>query len=179
MSLPEKKVNDNFACNRFAMLRFITILYCILCNIEGNAQIGGVVIDMETRKPLRDVKVYMNTQKSTVTNWAGRFDTDGNFGSATFTHGNYVPRVMKREEMRDTIYLLPKMNELAEVIVYGKKPGPKFNYSGMTKTDAQLANYQGGGFNILGLAAMAVDALVKDKHKMTKQQKVKKILDNY
>ena len=82
---------------------------------------------------------------------------------------------MRRDEIRDTVFLLPNGRSLAEVVVYAKKPGPKFNYSGMTATDRKLiANQEmAKGFNPLGFIPL------KDKHKMSKKEKLKQQLDNY
>lgn len=161
------------------MNRIITILYGLIWSIGCNAQVTGIVIDLETRKPVSNVHLYLDTNMNVVADWAGRFHTDAKFKSATISHFKYVARKMKREEMRDTIYLLPKMNTLSEVVVYGRNPGPKFKYNNMTSIDRQLANYKGGGFNILGLAALAINALVKDKHKMSKRDRTKMAIENY
>lgn len=163
------------------MRKIYIILLCFFLCLEIMAQVRGVVVDIETRVPVRDVTISLNTNKSTVTKWDGSFLIDNDFGSATFTRSGYLSRTMNKEEIRDTVFLLPSGRTLAEVVVYAKKPGPKFNYSGMTATDRKLFANQGlaqGGFNLLGFAALAIDAL-KDKHKMTKKQKLKQQLDNY
>jgi len=153
--------------------------FILLCH-GIRAQVGGVVVDMETRVPIRDVTISMNTNRGVRTAWDGSFSIDGEFSSATFTRSGYLSRNMKREEIGDTVFLLPNGRTLAEVVVYAKKPGKKFNYSGMTATDRKLIANQdmAKGFNLLGFIGLAANAL-RDKHKMTKKQKLKQQLDNY
>ena len=158
---------------------FFISFFILLCH-DIRAQISGIVVDIETRIPVKDVTINMNTNKGVRTKWDGSFHITDDFSSATFTRSGYLSRNMRRGEIRDTVFLLPNGRSLAEVVVYAKKPGPKFNYSGMTATDRKLiANQEmAKGFNPLGFIPLAISAL-KDKHKMSKKEKLKQQLDNY
>ncbi len=179
-------ISSKFDCVRLALslsifmekTLFISFLTLLCHNIR--AQISGVVVDIETRRPIRDVMINMNNNRGVKTSWNGSFSINDDFSSATFTRPGYLSRNMNREEIKDTVFLLPNGRTLAEVVVYAKKPGPKFNYSGMTATDRKLLANQGmaKGFNILGFIPLAINAL-KDKHKMSKKEKLKQQLDNY
>lgn len=158
---------------------FFISAFTLLCH-DTRAQVKSVVVDIETRTPIRDVTISMNTNNGVKTNWDGTFCIDKDFSSATFTRSGYLSRVMNKEEIKDTVFLLPNGRTLAEVVVYGKKPKKKFDYSGMTSTDRKLLANQGmaTGFNILGFIPLAINAL-KDSHKMSKKEKFKQQLDNY
>lgn len=162
------------------MRKTCLVSYFIFLLNYAHAQTKGVVVDIETRLPIRNVIISMNTNKGVTTKWDGSFSIGDDFGSATFTRSGYLSRNMKREEIKDTVFLLPNGRSLAEVVVYAKKPGKKFNYNGMTSTDMKLINNQdmAKGFNILGFIPLAISAL-KDKHKMSKNEKLKQQLDNY
>jgi len=86
------------------------------------AQTHGVIADIETGLPIRDVKIYTNKNKVVTTNWLGEFNIYANFQSVTISHGKYMSITMKSEEMTDTIYMLPKLHTLDEIIVWGKHP---------------------------------------------------------
>lgn len=158
---------------------FFISVFILLCNFS-RAQVSGIVVDIETGTPIKDVTVSMNTNNGVKTKWDGSFSIDEDFSSATFTRSGYLSRSMNKEEIKDTVFLLPNGRSLAEVVVYAKKPVNKFNYSGMTGLDRKLIANQGmaKGFNPLGFVLLAIDAL-KDKHKMTKNEKLKQQLDNY
>ena len=85
----------------------------------ASAQPRCVVIDKETGTPLRDVKVYTDKGTQTVSDYQGRIYLDTVFHSATLSHVSYLSRVVKAEEMRDTLWMIPKENRLGEVVVWG------------------------------------------------------------
>lgn len=163
------------------MRKIDIILFCLFMCPDMRAQVRGVVVDLETHVPIRDVAISLNTNNATRTKWDGSFIINNDFGSATFTRSGYLSRNMNKEEIKDTVFLLPSGRTLAEVVVYARKPGPKFDYGGMTALDRKLINNQAaaqGGFNLLGFASLALKSL-KNKRKTTKQQDLKKKLDSY
>jgi len=86
------------------------------------AQKRGVIVNMETGVPIRDAKIYTNTNKTFTTDWRGQYSIKDYFTSATITHQNYLSLTLNLYEMGDTIELLPRFNTLEEVVVYGSKP---------------------------------------------------------
>lgn len=149
-------------------------------SMEGVGQETSIVVaDIESRRPLRDATVYLDTGESVTTNWTGRFVyTNRRFRSATVARPGYLSRVMTCEEMRcDTIFLLPLGNELAEVVVMGHRT-KKHYYSPMSKTDAQLMQSVPQGFNILGLIAQGLGSLFKGNSESQKER-TRRMVERY
>jgi hypothetical protein len=81
-----------------------------------------VVADMESRVPLRDVLVHTDDNQNIKTIWDGTFSLNEGFGRISFSHPHYEKRYVLKSELRgDTIFLLPKMNTLREVVIYGER----------------------------------------------------------
>ena len=92
----------------------------------GSAQATrGVVIDLETRKPLGNVDIIINGSyvNKAKTNYKGEFTIVGTVSDLTFCRQGYEYRKMTLAELKDTIDLLPNYNKLNEVVVIGRKPG--------------------------------------------------------
>ena len=94
-----------------------------------DAQIKGVVISTETRIPVRDIVVTTDKGERSVTAWDGTFLLrDTSFHELSMGNVHYERRVMYREELTDTIELIPKLNALGEVVVIGHaRKGAEFN----------------------------------------------------
>lgn len=86
------------------------------------AQKKGLIVNMTDGVPIRDVKIYTNTNTVTTTNWKGEFTIDKYFTSITITHPNYLSLTLNLYEMTDTIELIPNYHTLDEVVIYGKRP---------------------------------------------------------
>ena len=83
-----------------------------------------VVADMETRRPIRDVLVYLDNGDYVKLDWTCRFKLyHHKFKRATFSHPDYLKRVMDSQELTvDTVFLIPLCQTLSEVIVTAKAP---------------------------------------------------------
>ena len=81
-----------------------------------------VVTNLESRVPIRDVLVYTDDHQQTKSHWDGTFSLNEGFVRINFSHPKYLERyVLKTELKSDTIYLLPSMNTLDEVVIYGHR----------------------------------------------------------
>lgn len=100
-----------------------TILFFMLSAV-AMAQKRGVIVNMADGVPVRDVKIYTNTNQIFQTNWRGEYSISKPFTSATIVHPSYVSLTLNLYEMGDTIQLLPKYHSLDEVVVYGNAPKP-------------------------------------------------------
>lgn len=100
-----------------AMLLYIASI----CSTAMEAQSSCVIIDKETGTPIRDVKAHTDKGDEYATDYQGHLTIDQPFESATLVHGSYLSRKMKREEICDTIWLLPNAIRLDEVVVWGQK----------------------------------------------------------
>lgn len=154
-------------------------------DFSANHCVKGIVADMLTRIPQREVMIYLNTNKTVTTPWDGTFCIDDSlFTSATIVRSGYVTRKMNREEFGDTIFLIPTEGLLNEVVVVGRRPDRSGLFSKINSVDAALIrNGQQQGFNPLGLLAYIVDKLgvlpEKGAKARRKKEKQKAIIDNY
>ena len=103
------------------------ITVCLLVIMQIEAQEEGrvvVVADMETRRPIRDVLVYLDNGNQVKLDWTCRFRLyHYKFKRATFYHPDYLRRVMDSSEMNvDTVFLIPLCQTLSEVVVTAKAP---------------------------------------------------------
>ena len=99
----------------------ILTLFCLLVVTQMLAQTEGrvvVVADLETRRPIRDVLVYLDNGDHVKLGWQGKFMLyHHKFKRATFSHPDYLRRVMDSQEFTvDTVFLIPLCQTLSEVI---------------------------------------------------------------
>lgn len=100
--------------------RYGMAVWIMLIPIGALAQIRGVIVNMETGVPLRDIVVFTDKEETTTTHWDGTFELrDTTFNQLQLGHHNYEKRVMLRHELTDTIALIPAYNALNEVEVIG------------------------------------------------------------
>ena len=144
-------------------MRKLLILSLLAVSACAEAQ-QFVVADMESRVPIRDVYIHTNDNQNTQSKWDGTFSLNEGFSRINFSHLNYEKRYVLKPELKgDTIFLMPRMNALREVVVYGER---RFDnrMAQMMKTradqnlDAQLARIKiPAGFNPLGFALWMYD----------------------
>ena len=100
----------------------ITVLAMLSTRTKAWSQVEGVVTDMSTGVPQRDVVIYTNHNEADTTNWQGSYHLAKPFEWAVFRHPRFLERRVKAEEMRaDTVRLIPLVNELSEVVVTAKR----------------------------------------------------------
>lgn len=143
---------------------------------ESRAQLSAVVYDMETRRCVPDVKVYINPRGTVVTDRYGRFVITGKCNSITLSHGSYEALSLARSSVRDTIWLLPKMRRLDEVVIYGKKPKPGFDIGEATRRAAVGTGIKGGSGASFDF--MSIFNPKARKH-AKRRKKIKEMLDKY
>jgi len=104
------------------------VLFLMFWLLTASAQIKGVVISTETMVPVRDVVVTTDKGERAVTSWDGTFQLkDTTFRQLSFGNTHYLRRIVYREELKDTITLIPNVNSLGEVVVIGRARGQSFN----------------------------------------------------
>ena len=157
------------------------IFFCLCQHVLCTAQTKGVIADMESRKPLRDVTVHSSANEIVKTNYLGRFVLISTFTSVTITCKGFLSRTLNRDEMqRDTIFLLPRMSELDEVVIYAKAPKIGFDLKSLTK-DASLSAPRSGGIGAGFDFFKPLERFDRSKRYVSRKQrrKQKEILDNY
>lgn len=99
----------------------ITIVFlCTMVAAEG--QVRGIVVDMSTGVPQRDVIIYTNQNEVDTTDWKGEYVFKEPFEWAEASHPRFLTRKVTIDEMKaDTLRLLPLVNELSEVVITAKR----------------------------------------------------------
>ena len=109
----------------FLTMSCLLVITQVLAQTETQEK-GRVVVvaDMETRRPIRDVLVYLDNGDYVKLDWTCRFKLyHYKFKRATFSHPDYLKRVMDSQELTvDTVFLIPLCQTLSEVIVTAKAP---------------------------------------------------------
>ncbi len=97
------------------------LLLSVLC-LSVRAQRQIVVMSYESQLPLRDVYVRIDTCKTPIrTNYQGVAVLPDSFGIATFSNVNHLQTKLRSEEIKDSVWLIPKEHTLDEVVVWGKR----------------------------------------------------------
>lgn len=107
------------------MLRYILSLFLLLIAFcQSNAQETRgkklVVIDIETKVPMRGVIVSTKHGYRDTTNWRGICHVPAAFDTLTVFKHNYIPERLVANELKDTTVLIPSGSAISEVTVWGK-----------------------------------------------------------
>jgi hypothetical protein len=142
--------------------------------LETEAQKKCILIDMETKTPIKEAKILIDNHNVLTTNYRGECQLPDSFKSLVIAMPKYERLVMYHSEISDTISLLPHYHQLKELVVYGRKPTIDFKIN-FSKTDAQLSQLSPSGGNLLGLIGLLGNMIFKPHQKSDK----KAWLDNY
>ena len=103
----------------------LTILHVLLLLVPSTmvtAQTHMVVVNVESKVPIRDVKVCTDSGRETHTSWDGRFVVPDSFLRIDFLHPDFEHRYVLKSELKgDTIFLIPNTNAIREVVIYGER----------------------------------------------------------
>lgn len=150
------------------------------------AQRRLVVVDVETLAPVVGANVVSRDSTQTTDSIGHVFVTDSCM-TITFSHVNYESRIINLDEVRDTVFMISKLLNLKEVVVFGH--GKNRDYSDLQKSlkrdkiEAQLAAVDPSvGFRID--LAKVVNAVIPKRwrpgyRKEQRKKRLKEILDNY
>jgi len=153
----------------FVCVVFVTLFF------EASAQKKCVILDIETKQPVRDAHVQVDSTSVLKTNYRGECVLPDKFKKISISNPLYETLALNLNEVRDTIVLLSNANRIKEVVVNGKRPVLKLNFDGI-KENLHLNQVQSQGFNPLGLVGSLVKVIAKP-HK--KKDRKKWILENY
>lgn len=175
----------------FAAMKKLWIIFLAMAVNAGGALAQDsltarrlVVVDVETLEPVVGANV-VGKEMTLTTDSMGVVDVPESSKSLAFSHVNYESRIINTKEVRDTVYMISKLLNLKEVVVFGK--GKKRDYSelqkrlGLDRTEAQLIS---GGKTGMDLITAFNRLFVPKKWRKSwrKQQHMKrlqKILDEY
>lgn len=158
----------------------VFVLTCLI-NTTAKAQRRGIVVSADTKLPMRDVSIRCDNGQVVKSAWDGSFSVPDSFKTVNFWHPKCETRILKHEELTDTVYLLPSARMLAEVVVYGDRRR-RPDYVGLTATDRKLAAAStAGGANLLGVLQLLAQPVINKIHrnKALKKAKKKQIIENY
>ena len=106
------------------MLRYILSFLLLLTAFCASAQEPQrrklVVVDIETKVPMRDVIVSTKAGYRDTTNWRGICYVPATFDTLTVSKHNYIPERLLAKELKDTTSLIPAGSAISEVTVWGK-----------------------------------------------------------
>jgi len=158
---------------------FLAIILAAVC-VAVRGQRRLIVVDVETRVPIRGVNVVSSRHRTDTTDWQGLVTVPDTCRSLSFSHVKYESRLLNLSEVKDTVFLISKLMGLPEVTVYGQDLGEDKlkelkKQMRINKTEAQLAAANpAGGFNILGL----IQKFMK-RRKESKKERFLRMLEEY
>ena len=126
----------------WAATMWLVVSFLMMCSVDTFAQRRLSVIDVETLHPIAGANV-VSSQGTITTDSLGVFYITDSCQTLVFSHVNYESRIVNLEEVQDTIYMISKLLNLKEVVVFGH--GKKRDYSKLMRllktkdTEAELA----------------------------------------
>ena len=164
-------------------MRFLLLLF-LAGALQGFAQRRLVVVDVETLMPVAGANVSSKDGNLT-TDSLGFFSVSDSCKTLSFSHVNYESRLVNLKEVRDTIFLISKLLNIKEVIVFGHgqrdelpealKQQLKYN-----KKEAQLAAIDpSSGGNLLSLIGYIIPKKWRKNSKEERRKRLQKIIEEY
>ena len=165
------------------MMRRTLLLLFLAVATQTFAQRRLVVVDVETLIPVAGANVT-SKDGTTTTDSLGYFSVSDSCRSLAFSHVNYEPRMINLTEVRDTVYLISKLLNVREVVVFGHGPHDVLPEAlkkqlKINKTEAELAAADPSAVNLLPLLARLVPKKWRKNKKDERMKRLRKILDDY
>lgn len=155
-----------------------------MCCQLAVAQRRLTVVDVETLIPVDGVNV-MAKGMTAQTDSMGIITLPDSCRTLSFTHVNYESRLINVEEVRDTVFLISKLLNVKEVVVFGKgKYRDEYKELKkrlrLEKTEAELlaADPSSGG-NLLPLLGKLIPKKWRKRSKEARRERLKRILEEY
>jgi hypothetical protein len=165
------------------MMRRTLLLLFLAAAMQAFAQRRLVVVDVETLIPVVGANVT-SKDGTTTTDSLGYFSVSDSCRSLAFSHVNYEPRMINLTEVRDTVYLISKLLNVREVVVFGHGPHDVLPEAlkkqlKINKTEAELAAADLSAVNLLPLLARLVPKKWRKSKKDERMKRLRQILDDY
>lgn len=100
--------------------RLLILLTLTLLPFSLLAQRQVAVYNLETHLPERDVVLYTDGGYADTTDYRGLAIAPDSFNILTFRKSGFTPVGVTPEELTDTVYMLPSLNAIDEVTVWGE-----------------------------------------------------------
>ncbi len=165
------------------IFRSLLLLLITAVVSQAFAQRRLVVVDVETLVPVIGANV-VSADGNTTTDSLGYFSVSDSCRSLAFSHVNYEPRMINLTEVRDTVYLISKLLNVREVVVFGHGPHDVLPEAlkkqlKINKTEAELAAANPGGANLLPLLARLIPKKWRKNKKEERMKRLRQILEEY
>ena len=160
------------------------LMSLLVVPIVGQAQRQLWVVDIETLIPVVGANVVSKDGVAT-TDSLGKVNVSDSCRTVSFSHVNYEPRIINLKEVGDTIYMISKLLNLKEVVVFGqKKRDDKLkdlkNQLGLSPLDAQLIGAStNSGMNLFGLIGKLIPNKWRKSKKESRRERLKRIIEEY
>ena len=164
------------------------MVLAMLCCVLAMGQRRLTVIDVETLEPVSGANV-MSAAETVQTDSMGIVMVQDSCRSLVFSHVNYESRIINLEEVRDTVFLISKLLNVKEVVVFGKgKPRDELKELNsslrLSKEEIQAITADpNSGINVLGIINWLIPKKWKEKWKKhTKEgrrERLQQILRDY
>lgn len=169
---------------KWCALVAVLLLNCL----QASAQRRLSVIDVETLEPVSGANVTAK-DLTTQTDSLGGVVIADSCRSVVFSHVNYESRIINMDEVRDTVFLISKLLNVKEVVVFGKGKQrdelKDLNSSlRLSKEELEAINAsQNSGMNLLALINYLIPKRWKEnwkKHtKEGRRERLERILREY
>ena len=162
----------------------ISLLLFLGSTTQAVAQRRLVVVDVETLIPVAGANV-VSREGTVTTDSLGHVSVSDSCKSLSFSHVNYESRLINLNEVRDTVFMISKLLNVKEVIVFGH--GKKRDYSelqrrlGLDRVEAQLAAAGSPGMDLVALfnTLFVPKKWRASYRKKQRMKRLKEILDRY
>ena len=156
------------------------LMYSLLLSAQRQLR----VVDVETLMPVAGANV-VSKHSSDQTDSMGCITVSDSCRTLVFSHVNYESRMLNLEEVKDTVFLISKLLNLKEVVVFGqKKRDDKLkdlkNQLGLSPLDAQLIGAStNSGMNLFGLIGKLIPNKWRKSKKESRRERLKRIIEEY
>ena len=162
--------------------RITFLLTALTYSLLLSAQRQLRVVDVETLVPVAGANV-VSKNRTAQTDSMGCITVSDTCRTLVFSHVNYESRMLNLEEVRDTVFLISKLLNLKEVVVFGqKKRDDKLkdlkNQLGLSPLDAQLIGAStNSGMNLFGLIGKLIPNKWRKSKKESRRERLKRIIE--
>ena len=163
------------------MNRLFFIAIFLMCCVVVRTQRKLVVVSLESKAPQRDIKVRIDNGPEITTPWNGEFEVPDSFNRIAFCHPKFQRRYVRHDELHnDTIYLIPALHAIDEVVVLGKDRRKEMManiFRPVTPKETPLPQVVAAGPNILAMLAWLYDVTIgpKIEDRQRRKQALKKV----
>ena len=153
------------------------VLILLLVGFSMKAQRRILLLDSDTNMPISGVSVSTDEGETVTSDGKGFVTLSIPFDTVRFSHLKYSSEMLKKEEVRDTVYLIPTVHMLPEVTVSELAPEIKMLIKGWV---AQ-AVAEGAAMAPQGIASFDFANMLDRRRRRDKKhlEKAKEILEKW